>query len=447
MIALFFLSFFLLIIINILDASYSTMFASSIVYIIGLLYSFTVDKNNRYQSVKLFLTIYSVYLISAYIFSFSFHDGNYFLMSDPLSYIEEFSIIRDNSIEFYLDYFYDCYFNLADNNALHNSYVRLSVLFAKSYLDGGGVLYLTLMHTLFGILSCTVLYKILLKYFTSRDAYKYALLFGVFSLFHFYSAVILRDIIIAFLYLLVLKIILEPFSYRGLFKLIILLLITWGIRLYSGLFIVVFILYYIYVSLGNSKYKPIIVPLFISVFIGIIISSNMVIEQSLEEIRYYQEFSTERVMASEGLSSYLINLPIGIKQIVLTLYSQFHPFPPFSPLLSASTFSQFYMSILVFIYSVWWAFIFFPLLIYLFFKGAFKKIKLEFRLLFIIALIFIMVNTAHIDVRRMMPVYPILYLIYLFIKKYIITQSYYKKVNYLIAFVFLFAISFYLILI
>ncbi|KUK56776.1 MAG: NADH dehydrogenase subunit 2, partial [Bacteroidetes bacterium 38_7] len=173
----------------------------------------------------------------------------------------------------------------------------------------------------------------------------------------------------------------------------------------------------------------------------------MVIEQSLEEISYYQEFSNERVNVSGGLSKYLINLPIGIKQIVLTLYSQFHPFPPFSPLLSASTFSQFYMSILVFIYSVWWAFIFFPLLIYLFFKGALKKIKLEFRLLFIIALIFIMVNTAHIDVRRMMPVYPILYLIYLIIKKYIITQSYYKNVNYLIAFVFLFAISFYLILI
>mgnify|MGYP000911697811 CR=1 FL=1 len=364
MFALLFISIFTLIIIIIIEGSLSSLFASIFVYSIGFFFSLNVERNKRSYSIKLFFIVSTIYLISAYIFSLSFQSGSYFLISDPLTYLEEFSLDRDNSIEFYLQYFYDGYFKLSDNNVLHNAYVRLSALFANTFLDGGSVLYATLLNTLFGILSTTVLYRILLIYFSPKKAYKYALYFSLLSLFHFYSVVIVRDIIIAFFYLLVIEIVLKKYSTKNLIKLLVLLLIVWGIRLYSGLFIIVFILYYVYVPLRNSKFKPIILPLYILLLIFLVFTSSIVVEQSLEEIKLYQDFSIEKGEVSGGLSNYILNLPFGIKQVALTIYSQFHPFPPYAPLLSATTFSQYYMSVLTFIYSVWWAFVFFPLLLF-----------------------------------------------------------------------------------
>lgn len=447
MILLLFISIITFFVINLLDGSTSSLFASIIVYIIGFFYSFNVEREKRSYSSKLFFVVYTIYLISAYIFSLSFQKGHHFLLIDPLTYLQEFSSVRDNSIEFYLQYFKDCYFLLTDNNALYNAYVRLSALFANTFLDGGSVLYATLLNTLFGILSSTVLYRILLIYFSPKKAYKYVLYFSILSLFHFYSVVIVRDIIIAFFYLLVIEIVLKKYSTKNLIKLLVLLLIVWGIRLYSGLFIIIFILYYVYVPLRNSKFKPIILPLYILLLIFLVITSSVVVEQSLEEIKLYQEFSIEKGEVSGGLSNYLLNLPFGIKQVALTIYSQFHPFPPYAPLLSAATFSQYYMSVLTFIYSVWWAFVFFPLLLFSFLKGGLKKMPIEFKLLFGIAIIFIMANTAHIDIRRMMPVYPIIYIIFLNVKDYIIPRKTYRRINNLILFLFLLFSAIYLFLI
>lgn len=443
----FIFSIIILIAINILDGSFSSFFASIIVYILGLLYSQKVNGENKKYSLKLFFTVYSCYLVSAYIFSLSFYDGNYFLLSDPTSSI---AIFDNNYVLKDILNFQDTissYLNLVDENTIYNIYIRLLAYIANTLFGEASILYATLAHTIFGIFSSTVLYRILLMYFTSEKAYKYALLFALISLFHFYSAVIIRDIIIAFFYLLVIEIVLQKFSFKNLIKLFLLLIIVWGIRLYSGLFVFIFISYYIYVQLHNSRYKLIILPFFIVSVIVIFFSSAVLIQQSLEEIMLYQEFSIERGEEVGGLSNYLLHLPTGIKQVVLTLYSQFHPFPPYAPLLTARTFSQYYMSLLVFIYSIWWAFIFFPLLIFLFLKGAFKKISFEFKMLFFIAIIFIMVNTAHIDVRRMMPVYPILYLLFLIIINNFIPRSYLKKTNIIILFLTLISLTAYLFLI
>ena len=44
-------------------------------------------------------------------------------------------------------------------------------------------------------------------------------------------------------------------------------------------------------------------------------------------------------------------------------------------------------------------------------KGL-KAISFNYIILLLMALVFLMVNTAHIDIRRMMPVFPIIYLAY-----------------------------------
>lgn len=429
MILLFIISIIILLIINLLDASYSTLVASLVVYIIGFIYSQTTNNNHKRYSISLFLIVISCYLISAYIFSLSFSNGNHFLLSDPLKYIDEFSANNVDGYKLDIYYIIDSYLVLSDDNVLHNFYIKFLSFFSKSLLDGGSILFLTLAHSLFGILSSTVLYRVLLMYFSSIKAFKYALIFSLLSVFHFYSGVIIRDIIIAYFYLLVIEIVLNKYSLKNLIKIFIILIITLGLRLYSGLFISVFILFYIYIPFKKSRFKPLLMPLYILTIIALISSLTLIIQKSIDELAFYQQFSLDRGKLSGGLSNYLLNLPIGLKQIVLTLYSQFNPFPPFAPLLSANTFSQYYMSLLILIYSIWWAYIFFPLLILLLYKGAFKKITIEFKILFFISIIFITINTAHIDVRRIMPVYPILYLIFLQLKNNIIPKFYMKRVN------------------
>lgn len=417
-----------LLFINILAFSLSSLFAIILIYIIGFLFSQKVQKKYKNDSAKLFFYVFSIYLISGYVFSLSFNIRDNFLLSDPTVYIEQFSKNWSLDKSLIIDYLYGCFIKLNDNNALYNLYIRFLANFSNYLFGEASVLYATLGQTIFGILSTLVLYRIILN-FQPNKAFKYSFIFAIFSSFHFYSSVIVRDIIIAFLFLLIIEIILKKYTNKNLIKLFILLIIVWGIRLYSGLFVFVFILYYVYLPIRKTKFKPFILPFFILIVIGVLISSYEIINQSIEEISYYVEFSRVRGEQSGGLSNYLLNFPPVIKEIILTLYSQFHPFPPFAPLLSASTFSQFYISTIVFINSIWWALIFYKLLIFLFVKGVFKKILFEFRLLFIISIIFIIANTAHIDIRRMMPIYPILFLIYLNVVETYISASYMKKAN------------------
>lgn len=440
-------SVLVLIVVNILDGSISTLFASVFIYIFGYLYSLNVGVNFKWNSVKLFFSVFSVYLLSAYIFSLSFQDNNFFLVSDPIAYYNrEFSNTSNHNLNFYLNYLYRCYFEFADNNALYNSYLKLLSTFANKFLGGGSLLYATLAQTVFGILSSTVLYRIFTKYYSANKAYKYTLAFSLLSLFHFYSSVIIRDIIVAYFYLLGFEILLNKYSNRNLIKLVLYLFIIWGIRLYSGLYFFVFIFYFLYIHLRKTRYSTVVIPVFLILSISIAYSSNFILKQSIDELMLYQEFSIERGEVAGGLSSHLMKLPVGIKQIVLTLYSQFHPFPPYAPMLHVSTLSQFYMSILVFLYSVWWAFVFFSLIIYFSFKRNLIKLTFDNRLLFLISILFIMINTAQPDIRRMMPVYPYLYLLYTNVRNQNISSSFRNNINVILALTFTFAWVLYLYL-
>jgi len=411
MILLYIFSALVIIIINILSGELSTLFLSIIIYIVGLLYSIKVPTEKRNYSIKLFFVVYTVYVISAYIFSISFQNGQHFLLSDPLSFIERSNFYNPNYDNF--SALYNSYIGFSDSNELYNLYLKYMVFLGNNYLGGTNIFYITLLHSCFGILSSAVLFRVLLLSFNDRKAYYYTLIFSIFSVIHFYSSVIIRDIIILYFYLLGLEIVIQRFSKKRLIFLIFYCIVILGIRLYSGLYFFTFIILYIYIHLKESRFRFISMLLFFLFLVLIILSSQFLLDLSINELNIYDQYSTTRSQDLGGLSSYLINLPNGIKQIVLTLYSQFHPFPPYAPLKDASTFSQLYMSSVVFLYSIFWAFIFFPLLVLLFSKHCFLKMSLLDKLLLIISIMFITINTIQIDIRRMMPVYPILYMIYL----------------------------------
>lgn len=409
---------------SILDGTPASFCVILLLVIVGLLECHVTKHNAKNSEIKLLGVITLIYTVSAFIVSRNFLDGHYYLVSDATQYTQWVHLLRpeDN----YRSMVLDNYFGLLDKDSLHEVFVRLVCIFGNNYLGGTTVYYLTLTHTFFGVLAILALYRTLLYYYDSKDSYKYALIFALCSHFFFYSNVIIRDIIIAFCFARGIEIIMGEFKYKKLIPLLFFCIIAMGVRLYSGLFMFSFIAIYFVKKLEKTKWKFIIVPSFVVFAAALVVAgvfSNLY-EQTLEDLQYYQEF--DAAGASDGLSSRLLGLPSGIKEIVMFFYSQFMPFPFYSFLEPVKNGTQLWESLICTVYPIWWYLVFYSFFILFFFYSGYKQVTLEKKLFIILCFINILINTAQIDVRRMMPIYPFLYIMSLYMRKDVFSK---KKVR------------------
>ena len=242
-----------LIVVNVLDGSLATVVSSMIVF--GLcLWSSSRGKTHevRENGKKIFGVVFPIYIISAYIFSLSFADGGFFYTNDPQRYLQRFLSVYSWSWDDFWNSLYECYFMISDSNALYNSTMDGIAFLGNKYLGGATVFYITLVQTFFGILCSFEIYRILVNYFTPKESSKYAIVFSLLSCFLMYSCVIIRDVIITYFYILGFKVVLKECKATDIFKLGLYLVIITGIRLYSGLFFGVIIMFWVY-KLAKSK--------------------------------------------------------------------------------------------------------------------------------------------------------------------------------------------------
>ena len=197
--------------------------------------------------------------------------------------------------------------------------------------------------------------------------------------------------------------------------LILLSIITAGIRLQSGLFYVVFTVVYIYFGLRKTKYKTFAFSMLIitSAFVIAAMASSVYYEETLEVLDKRQEGTAMRVAHNEGLYSYFFKLPMGIRQVALLLYTQLCPFPPYNTFIQAETFPQYFIGGIVLINAFFWVGISCSLISFLFISKVYEKITVNEMFLLVLAAVYIIALTAQPDIRRMIPVYPIIYLLYL----------------------------------
>lgn len=282
-------------------------------------------------------------------------------------------------------------------------------VFANTKLDGMTVFGMTLLQTVWGILSSIVLFRILTRHIEVDKAFRYTLIFSLCSLFLFYSTVIIRDIIICFLYLCAFDIVDRKFSLLGVLKLLILVILAWGIRLYSGIFMVTFLTYYVYVRFRNSQLKSVATILFAAVIIaaGVGLMASSLMEQTTAELQGYEELSAER--SAGGIVSKLQTLPPGISHLAIVLFTMIRPLPPLGIYIGAETFSHFVMSTMCLIAGFFWFVVFYSLCYKLFIQKYIFKISFETVVLLIVCLVFLLANASHPDIRRMLPVFPVLF--------------------------------------
>ncbi|MEY8686515.1 hypothetical protein AB9N12_10420 [Bacteroides sp. AN502(2024)] len=283
-------------------------------------------------------------------------------------------------------------------------------MFANNDLGGMTVYGITLLQTVWGILSAIVLFRILSRHFEVEKAFHYTLLFALCSLFLFYSTVVIRDIVICFLYLCAFDVVDQKFSLTGLMKLGVIMILAWGIRLYSGIFATAFIGYYLYVRCRTGNLKLITTFLFAVLLIvvaGAILSSSLV-EQTTAELEGYEELSAER--SAGGMVSKLQSLPFGISYFAIVCFTMVRPLPPFAIYSGVQTFSHIVMSSMCLIAGFFWFVVFYSLCCQLFLKKYIFKIPFEQVVMLLVCLVFMLANASHPDIRRMLPVFPILFI-------------------------------------
>ena len=420
---LFIISFVSIAVCAIADSSYAAFIAGMFIISVGIMACMTINVERRAGAFKTLFCVYPVYVISAYICSLSFDNNKCFAVSDSMRYLQYYK----NSEDYFRGWSYlaDTYISYTDNNGLYNSYIQCWAAIWNLNLDGTSVFYMTLAQTLFGVLSSVILYRIIARRHKKKST-KYAVTFSCCSLFLFYSSVIIRDITVTLFFLYALDYLTQNFKFRRLIYLIVFGFVVWGIRLYSGLFYFIFPLCYIvlWFTKNSSKRGTIVSLILLGISVLPIVTFTSIGEQTQAEIEGYEEFTMERNV--NGLINKLANLPPGIKQVTLTLFSQIAPFPPHSLLVKSKDFSQAYIGVDHMVYELFWFFVFFTLAYLCIVNSRYKLFHKEELILLIISLLYIIVNTAHPDIRRMMPVYPIIYLLYL----NIVNKCSQREVNY-----------------
>lgn len=377
--------------------------------LVGMLICMTLPQKQRSSGLNLLAVVFSVYASVAYIASLSFSSNESFYVSDSMRYIE--SYINRTSFYYSQQDFYDCYFNFSDTNLLFNAYLNEMAMIMNKYLGGMTVYGMTLCLTIFGVLSSLILYKIFLRHLDEKVAYRQVLLFTLCSHFFLYSTVIIRDVIICFLYLIAFDIIDRKFSLKGLLMLFAVVLLSWGVRLYSGVFLISFIWYYLYTKMSSKSAK--FIGKFLAVLFGVIIVvaiiGSSLMEQTTEELEVYEELSQAR--SSGGIVSRLMKLPPGISHLCVVFFTMIRPLPPFSSFVGVESFSNFSIATLSFISGFFWFVCFYTYVFLAVFNHQLKKLDFNKILLLGIVFLFLLANASHPDVRRMLPVFPVIYLL------------------------------------
>lgn len=407
---LFILVLLILVLLSILDESVASFELGIRMYAIGVMVVCILKGGNWKYSFRLYSVVFGVYFVVAYIASLSFNNIDYFWVFDPTRYIE--SYMNRTLFYFDVDDLIKCYLGFADSNFLFNAYLNVMAIYVNNSLGGMTVYGLTLCQTIWGVLSSVVLFRILARRFDVKQSFQYAVVFAILSQFLFYSTVIIRDIVICFFYLCAFDIVDRKFSLVGLAKLVLIMIIVWGIRLYSGIFVASFIAYYIFVRCRNSRYRYIATFLFAAVVLFAAVASigSSLVSQTTEELNHFEELTAER--SAGGMVSKLQSLPPGISNFAIVLFMMIRPMPPFGVYAEVGSFSNFVMATMLLVAGFFWFVVFYSFGYKLIVKRYITKITLEKVVLLLVCLVFMLANASHPDIRRMLPVFPILFVQY-----------------------------------
>lgn len=407
-----------------------TMFFMLLVYVTGL--GFTNLFNKVYK--KHVLSIYSwlfiaggIYMVLSYQYMIS-HDYKYLLAFDIynsfhpevekyLSVGNYFSALKEIWTDYYFFNRYQYgYFTYATSFAFLGDFLGTNFYLTQNL----SVLFL---YPFTGVL----LYRMMLvNNIDARNAYKYSLLIPLVSILFFYSFQTLRDTHILLLYLGAIYITLKgKFSLKGLIGIILICIICCTFRIESGLFLFVLVPVYLLVSLKLSRQKFIVVLLSAILFVVALVLLSQNISMVYDVFDANAEHYIDDVTEDSGVISTLQKIPI-IGSLLSFVYNALQPIPFWSRLWVSSdamtlggevyNIMNFPRSIAAFFNCLVVTYIF----AWILFKTIRTKCKhaltLPMKYQLWIGLVFLYLQSAVIEQRRIMAYYCIFYILFVIIR-------------------------------
>lgn len=395
-----------------------------VAYFGGLVLSlFATNKNFRWDAVKVYNSLFAIggiyllicymYMVAkSYTFLFASDTPRYFLpltkafMGD--SFKESMALIWSNYE--LLGYFKPGYFTY-------------TVLFGYINQWVGGDLYVSLMISTLMIYSMSgvVFFRLLtLNNFGNGKSVKYAIIVFCCSIILFYSSQILRDIHVLLIYLLVILYTFKPISLANILRMMLLTVICATFRIESALFLVMVLLSYTYIPSRqkNKSQSAMILLLLVLLIAGIYFFDDFIAIYDENRANYVDDIST-----GSGVIALLQRIPI-IGDILSVIYNFLQPMPCWarmSPPAGTDMFEEYnIMGFPRILASFFNCVVLLTTCIWLFGKrrnAVWKGLSTPLKMHICLGVIFLLLQSAVIDQRRLMAYYCVFFILFFSILK------------------------------
>ncbi len=408
-IAMLWVSLFLLTVV-VIEGSLAPLTLYIFMIIIGILsIAFFSNKDEIFFKIKLFIFFFSLYLTYTLIY-------HYIIISffpDTLPYVypdeEKFYYFSNLGLPYIsgekniFELFYSWKLGVYEL-PLHVIFSSLITYFS-TFIDGNNTIIIQkILSPFFGGMFTIVLYSTL-KYqfkdfnFALNATFAYALLSVVFM----YSTPLLRDIDVTLAYMIFIYLFLQKNSFINFLLLLVVAYTTVYLRVESGMVLFGLTLLYAHLYVIKLQSKSIKLIFYILLMVLSSFVFLLMYNKIIGMILGLDEGNTVRSMAQASKDSFgiLLNkLPFGISHTAKVLFGQLQPFPFIKvldrPLIAISVF--------------FWPFVFIMMIFAVKSKNIRDKIDIKIKYLLIVAIVILFLMSSEAMARRMMSVYPIIYI-------------------------------------
>ncbi|WP_285275080.1 hypothetical protein [Halopseudomonas bauzanensis] len=430
-------------------ASVATLFFALLILGIGLVFSSVAGRSTgKARIVGLFCAVFSLYVFLAI---------NHYLgyQADWAGFTQDW---RDE---------YKFYLMAAENESLSLREIFEKCLIDRSYLEYGGyVFYISALSSMahnwfdgnhlllqflgtavFGSLTSVMIFKIAALYVGDKKAFWYSLAFMLLSIFVVYSYSLLRDVPIAFLYSWGFCLALKPQRDKAYTDIALMLLINaviWELRFEHGLFFSIITLYLCYkVFRGNALALVLLGIASLSLFLVIFFSY---VSEAMSALDNYSKFTLDKTgEKDDSFARYIYQLPPVAKHIGILINSQIQPFPSWGGVQNATNYHQVISGLFQVVSTYFWFIVFFSLMYWLLIQRRYRDLTAELKVLSGICLVFLLLNTANMTSRRIMSIYPFVYIVYVYLLDGVVDRRAAIRVSALASCVYIFMVLIYLL--
>ncbi len=370
--------------------------------------SYRLQKEQRKLWLSSFVSFFIYTLISHSYVSNPF--TSYFISSDQITFYTQASTLSSLS---YRQIVERCFAEFEYSDA-SGAFALFAILFKiGKALGETDILLLLKSHVVFlSSLIPVMIYKIVIAFNSGiHNLHKQILLFAIFSPVFMLSAQLMRDIHICFLFTILAYVTIRPKFPLRILVMLIIIAITYTFRIENGMFATIFfaIPAYSLYKKGGILGKMMIVVIAIVLIAAI---ASAVFETMTKTLTGYAERSLEEASAG-SLGAKLDGLPFPLNSISKTALAQLLPFPvwmrmsepvPYTWLMTVECFTPLYWIPIVLSTFVWW--------------WKYRK-KWDYRILlfFYISILYLLVcTTGEINTRRLLAVYPLIFVAYIVVK-------------------------------